>query len=282
MCSIRFHTLSGLLIFSVFLVSCGTLHIYEDPGKPVFISNEHTAIARDSLVVLSFNIKKSEKIELAIEELKKFQRTTPIDIFLLQEMDEAGVKLIAETFRLNYLYFPIVHYKMRKQDIGNAILAKGTIRKPEKLILPNKKWVNGRKRHATVGEVSSGAGKILVYSVHTETSAMGRRKRMEQFDAILEHAGSQKEYSYIVAGGDFNTLYKKDAGTLIQKFHSAGFHCANDSVVSTSKALFGLIQPKLDYIFVRGFNSVSGGKIDSSEASDHLPVFGVLRDFPAR
>jgi endonuclease/exonuclease/phosphatase family metal-dependent hydrolase len=104
------------------------------------------------------------------------------------------------------------------------------LKTPKKLILPNKKWINARKRHAVIGKLTAGNKEILVYSVHTETSSMSRKKRMEQWDAILEHVIKQSgRYTFILIGGDFNTLFPKDAKTLVRKFSSAGFQCATDS-----------------------------------------------------
>jgi endonuclease/exonuclease/phosphatase family metal-dependent hydrolase len=268
-----------LYSFILTLLSCGTLTIFEDAGKPYSILNKvPEQPVRDSMVVLSFNIEKAKKIELAISELKKFDDVNPVAIYLLQEMDEEGVKSIASALGLNYLFIPIVYYKVRKQVIGNAILTKSRIQTPEKLILPNKKWINGRKRHVAIGEVTVGDKKILVYSVHTETSSMARKKRMEQWDAILQHAGNKAaQYKYMMIGGDFNTLFSKDAKTVVQKFTAAGFQCATDSVGPTAKALYGLIKPREDYIFSRGFQILDAGKIDSSKASDHLPVYAVFR-----
>jgi hypothetical protein len=48
--------------------------------------------AGDTLVVVSFNIEKAEKIDLAISELRKFESKLPVDVYLLQEMDEKGVE----------------------------------------------------------------------------------------------------------------------------------------------------------------------------------------------
>src|SRR4051794_12500349 len=76
-------TKSPLLFFIACLLSCGTVKVYNDPGKPVYLSNEKTfeiANRADSLTVLTFNIKEAEKIKLAIAELKDFGTTRNIDI----------------------------------------------------------------------------------------------------------------------------------------------------------------------------------------------------------
>lgn len=265
--------------FVVTFLSCGTVRIYKEPDRPVLISNEINNIQpADSLTVVSFNIEKAEKIQQAISELQRFAKTTPVAVYLLQEMDEQGVQAIAKELNLNYLYIPIVYNWLLKKNMGNAILAKGLIQRPEKLILPHTKWINGRRRHVTIGEVTLGDKKILVYSVHTETSTMGRKKRTEQWDAILEHAQRQLvNYPCTVIGGDFNTLFPKDAGQVVEKFRTAGFGWATAAAGHTARAFYGLIKPREDYIFYTGLQALSGGKIESSKVSDHYPVYATFR-----
>ena len=270
------------LVLVVAQFSCATIRVYEGPDKPVFIFNEAGSTLltdRDSLTVLSFNIAKAEKIEQAVFELQIFERTTPVDIYLLQEMDEGGVQAIAKELKLNYLYLPVVYNKLLQKNIGNAILTKGSIGYQKKLILPHKKWLNGRRRHVTVGEVNIGNKKILVYSVHTETSSMTRKKRMEQLDSMIAHAAQQSaNYRYIVIGGDFNTLFPKDVTEAIQKFSAAGFGCATAATGHTASALFGLIKPREDHIFYKGLQATRAGKIETSKASDHYPIYATFRD----
>jgi endonuclease/exonuclease/phosphatase family metal-dependent hydrolase len=264
------------------LLSCGTVRVYEQPDKPVFVSNEITNATSsygDSLTVLTFNIEKAKKIKEAISELQAFEKKTPIDIYLLQEMDEGGVQSIAKELSLNYLYIPIVYNSLLKKNMGNAILTKGTVSFHKKLILPNTKWVNGRHRHVTVGEVTIRNKKILVYSVHTETSTMKRKKRMEQLDAIIRDAGEQTlNYNQIIIGGDFNTAYAKDVNAAVEKFNAAGFQWGTEATGNTARAFFGLIKPREDHIFYKGMKLISAGKIESSTASDHYPVYSILKD----
>src|SRR3954465_5309694 len=96
---------SVLFLSITCLLSCSTEQVYKDPGKPVFYSNENcpSAPQADSLNVVTFNIKEAEKIQLAIFELQQLEKTTPVDIFLLQEMDEKGAEAIAKELKLNYL-----------------------------------------------------------------------------------------------------------------------------------------------------------------------------------
>lgn len=268
------------LLVSCFL-SCGTVKIYEEPDKPVFYSNsinDDTLEHADSLKVVCFNIEKAEKIGQAVAELQSFEKTRDSDVYLLQEMDEKGTDSIARKLGLNYLYIPIAFNKLLKKNMGNAILTKGTIHFYEKLILPHAKWTNKRRRHATVGEVNIHNQKILVYSVHTETIILSRKKRMEQVDAILEHARAKlPDYEYVLIGGDFNTLCRKDSKLVVKKLSASGFDWSTSTVGSTGKAFFGLIKPTHDYIFSKGLKQAGAGKIEAAKSSDHYPIYAEFR-----
>lgn len=275
---------SSVYIFSfciACLCSCGTVRIYKDPNEPIFYSNEiapQASAQKDSLNVISFNIKEAEQIDLAISELHQLQKAKPIDVFLLQEMDEKGVEAIAKAFQLNYIYIPIVYNKLIEKNIGNAILTRGIVSHPEKLMLPHAKWVNKRRRHATIGEVIINQKKLLLYSVHTETASMGRKKRMDQVDAILEHVQKQMaQYDCVLIGGDFNTLFQKDSRLVVEKFKGKGFEWPTARTGSTAKAFFGLLKPTHDYLFSKGLKPMSAGKIETVKSSDHCPLFATFK-----
>jgi endonuclease/exonuclease/phosphatase family metal-dependent hydrolase len=268
----------GLLFLLVTCsLSCGTLQFFGKADDPIFYSSKDslpTIQENDSLNVLTFNIKKARKIQLAISELKQFEKTRNIDVFLLQEMDEKGVESIAKELSLNYLYIPISYDKGDKKNIGNAILTKGAIGHAEKLILPHAKWMNKQRRAVTIGEVIIRQKKILVYSIHTETFGMSRKDRMDQIDGIIERARLQSpNYNYTVIGGDFNTVFSKDAQLVVKKFTGNGFDWSTAKVGSTAQALLGLVKPTNDYLFSMGLKLKNAFKIETSRSSDHYPVF---------
>ncbi len=270
----------ALLLFVTCLLSCRTVQVYDDPDQPNFYSGEKNSPIThraDSLNVVTFNIKKAEKIQLATSELQDVEKARNIDIYLLQEMDEKGVEAIARDLGLNYLYIPIVYDESAKKNIGNAILTKGKIECPEKLILPHSKWLSKSRRDVTIGEVNIHQKKILVYSVHTETMMMSRKNRMDQLDAIIEHARLQSpNYKYVLIGGDFNTLFSKAANLAVEKFNTSGFDWSTAMVGSTATAFFGLIKPRHDYFFSTGLKVINACKIESSKSSDHYPVFATF------
>lgn len=262
------------------LVSCGTVHVYNESDQPVFRSNDEKPQpmeGTDSLNVVTFNIKKAEKVDLAASELEQLQETKNVDVYLLQEMDEQGVETIAKKLGLNYLYIPVVYNESLKKNMGNAILTRGTITKPEKLLLPHAKPLSKSRRQVTIAEVTIQQKKILVYSVHTETMVMSLKNRMDQVDAIIQHANQQlPNYKYVLIGGDFNTLSQKDGQQAIDKFTSKGFHWSSSAAGTTASAFFGLLKPRHDYIFSKGLNVTDCYKIETSKSSDHFPVFATF------
>jgi len=269
------------IVFFAFLFSCRALSFYGDADKPFFYSGNKVIPSQetsDSLTVVTFNIKKARKIEMAISELKELKKKSPVDIYLLQEMDEKGVQTIAANLNLNYLYIPIAYDKSDEKNIGNAILTSGTIVHPEKLILPHAKWQNQQRRAVSIGEVDIHQRKIMVFSVHTETVAMSRKMRMDQVDSIVHFAKQESaHYDYVLIGGDFNTVFPNYAQSVVTRFKDNGFDWSTSSVGSTAKAMLGIVKPTNDYLFSRGFKAVGAYVVRSSKSSDHYPVFATLR-----
>jgi endonuclease/exonuclease/phosphatase family metal-dependent hydrolase len=269
-----------MFVFVTCLLSCATVQVYKEPDQPVFQSSENleSISQTDSISVVTFNIKKAKKIQLATIELKHFQETRNIDVYLLQEIDKKGVETIAKSLGLNYLYIPVQYKKSSKKDVGNAILTQGTIDCPEKLMLPHSKWLSKGRRLVTIAEVSIGQKKIEVYSVHTETVVLSKKKRMDQVDMIIEHAKMHAlNYKYILIGGDFNTLLSKDGHSAVERFNGDGYDWSTSRVGNTARAFFGIIKPTHDYIFSKGLKVMNAYKIEASKSSDHYPVLATFK-----
>lgn len=270
-----------IIALPAFLYSCRALSFYDSADKPFFYPDQkliRDPEAADSLTVVTFNIKKARKIEMAVSELQELKKKSPVDIYLLQEMDEKGVETIAAGLGLNYLYIPVSYDKSDKKNIGNAILTTGTIEYPEKLILPHAKWQNQQRRAVVIGEVDIHQRKIMVFSVHTETVAMSRKMRMDQVDSIVHYAMQESaHYNYVLIGGDFNTAFPKYARSVVTKFNDNGFDWPTSGVGSTAKAMLGLVKPTNDYLFSRGFTAMNAHVVSSSKSSDHYPVFATLK-----
>lgn len=266
----------ALICTAVCFASCASLQFYNKTDAPFYHSNKEIpaeGVFTDSISVVTFNIKKARKIQLAIDELKQLRKQKEVDIYLLQEMDEKGTEAIAAAMHLNYLYIPISYDRSDKKNIGNAILTRGTIRNPEKLILPHAKWQNQQRRDVTIGEVNIHDKKILVFSAHTETFAMSRKDRMDQVDSIISREKVLlPQYKYVVVGGDFNTVFSKDAELVVERFSNSGFSWPTSAVGYTAKGMMGLVKPTNDYLFTRGLKLVNAYAINTSRSSDHYPV----------
>jgi hypothetical protein len=79
--------LAGL--YASVLLSCGKAVNYLDPVRPRYSGTfaEKSIVDNDTLTVVSFNIKFSDKINRAESDLSTYEPLKDADIVLLQEMD---------------------------------------------------------------------------------------------------------------------------------------------------------------------------------------------------
>lgn len=265
-----------LFLLSILLASCARITTYDEGELPVFMSNEISTELinlEEPITAVSFNIEKSNKIDLAIEELANHNATKNIDILLLQEMDQSDVHQMAEALELNYLYFPISYSEKDDKNFGNAILTKNEIHREEKFILPHQK-ANGRIRNATNCVIEVEEKSILIYSIHTETVIMDQRKRMNQIDAIVDDIESKSEgVDYVLIGGDFNTILEMDLRRITARFKAIDMNWDSEDIGATGDYLFGIVKPSNDHFYSKNLKLMASGKLEDSKASDHLPIF---------
>lgn len=226
--------------------------------------------------IVSYNIKMGEKVKEASQELNQIPELKDADILLLQEMDTKGVENVAQSLGLNFVYYPAVRHSKNNKDFGNAILSKWAITDHKKVILPHQHPVRKMKRVAVFATVDIEGHKILVSSIHTETYILGYEKKLEQVEAIIENIYS--DHRYVVVGGDFNTEVQYSVMATERLFHKAGFKRATKGVGKTAKGdPLGIIDFEMDHIFVRGMEVIDSGKYEEASASDHLPVWALLK-----
>lgn len=256
-------------------ISCKSAKNYLSPKGPKFLGNYATdrPIYEDSIKVITFNIKFSRKIDQAIEEIKNINELKNSDIILLQEMDEVGTEKIAKTLKYNYIYYPATVHMENDKNFGNAILSKWPMENDKKILLPYEVAVGKTRRIAVASTVKIKNLNILVYSVHTATITLSEEKRMNQADSILKSI--PKEWMHIIIGGDFNTIFSQNVRDLEKIFHHNGFIMATGGAGPTVKK--GFLNFTLDHIFTKGFQVHGTGVVEESQASDHLPVWVVLK-----
>ncbi|MFB3906803.1 MAG: endonuclease/exonuclease/phosphatase family protein [Candidatus Eisenbacteria bacterium] len=234
---------------------------------------------RERLFVASYNIRYGEKIEQAIEDLRRDPRLARADVLLLQEMDPAGVERIARALGLSFVYYPATIHPHHHRLFGNAILARGTIERPRFLRLPQQEALAGTNRIAVVAEVTTAAGRIRAVSVHSSTPALPLRERLRQAATVLDSLAALG--GPIVIGGDFNTASRDDTLRVLRLFRGAGFRDALAGRGGTSRSrwltLPGTVA-QLDHLFYRGLVLDDAGVSRAATASDHFPVWSVFRN----
>ena len=265
------------IILCLCCVSCGFSSNYDSVLGPVF-SGQYSEGPPDfsgAIKVVSYNISFAEHIDLAIQELGEFEDA---DMILLQEMDEAGTELVAESLKYDYVYFPASIHPRHSKNFGNAILSKWPIRDPDKIILPHTSPLTGQMRIAVRAIVAIDGIDVLTYSVHTETPWLSARKRDDQYHTLLESVGADHEH--VIVGGDFNTFTPQSIEGLESRFSSAGLQRASSGTGATAR--YAAVGFTLDHVFTRGMSVIGAGTLTDARASDHLPIWVELVPDPGR
>ena len=121
--------------------------------------------------MVTFNIQYSVEIDKAIRLFKSAPELRDADFVLLQEMDDDGVRRIADALSLrNYVYYPAAISRNNGRDFGNAnpvALAAGG--RSQAHILPHPGFFDNMQRIAVRATARIGARRIRLYSVHLAT-----------------------------------------------------------------------------------------------------------------
>ncbi len=249
---------------------CELAENYLDPSGPRYsgnyADNAQPAAMADELRVVTFNIKFGEEYEAAAHELSSEPKLAAADVILLQEMDAPRTDAVARELAMNYVYYP-GSVQDNGRDFGNAVLSRFPIVDDAKLILPHRNPMDGRIRIAVQATLSTPAGEVSAYSVHTETPWLGPRARLEQASAVRDHALASDRS--VIAGGDFNTSDPGSLDETVGLFRSSGFEWASSDSGDTAGAF------TLDHIFVRKLVAGANGSV-STQASDHRPEWALV------
>jgi len=267
-------------VLALAALSCGSTKNYLDPEGPRL--EGHYAGARppaatpDTVKVISYNVKFGRKVGTAIEELRSVPYLRLADIILLQEMDGDGVRTIADSLDLEYVYYPASVHRAHGKDFGNAVLSRWPMKDYRKVLLPYSKPADDQRRIAVGATVVAGELSIRVFSVHTETFWMNYDKRLAQADSLIRSVSG--DYPNVVIAGDFNTPFSRNVRDITDAFGESGFIRASAGAGWTARVLpFGLWKAELDHIFVKGFEVVRSGRFEEGHASDHIPLWTILK-----
>lgn len=268
------YILFGSLI--ICLGACKTVQIYSDEDGPIWkasYSNEIPDDTKDTIKIVSFNIEYAIEINQAITELQTIEALKNADIILLQEMDTTSSRHIAKALQYNFVYIPAASDDDGLQMTGNSILSKWPLENEQKIILPHLQNLNGRQRIAIAATVSINKRPLHIYNVHLETFVMKRKKRKEQLAEVVNLAIQNDAAHPVLIAGDFNSLFQKDINEFVSLLHGHHFDWHSEDLGYTAKAFYNIIKPQLDHFFSKGLILVDSGKVVSSTASDHLPIW---------
>ena len=268
----------GLTAVLVLLSGCRTAINHDDPVGPRWagdLADRPPPAAPSHLSVVAFNIQYAEEIDSALVLLRVEPDLRNADILLLQEMDEAGARRIAEELGLAWRYYPAIFNLRNDRNFGNAVLSRWPIVADRKILLPHVAAFTRSRRIATAATVRVGPWPVRVYSTHLATQVqMLPGERREQLAAVLEDA---EPFDRVIIGGDLNSH------GLARLAKAVGFRTPTDGGERTTAL------GNWDHIFLRGFGDgpIRAGVVtDVRSASDHRPVWVRLPlprvDSPAR
>ena len=253
--------------------ACATARNYPTPDAPRFEGRhggtvDAAAVPR-SLKLVTFNVKFSRRVDLAIAALRDDPALRGADVLALQEMNEAASEEIARALALNYVYYPGAWHPGAGANFGNALLSPWPLEEARKIILPHPGRFRKMNRLAVGATLRAGRLRVRAYSVHLETPfSIGDAQRRAQLDAVVADAGQAR---HVVVLGDFNN---RDL---------AGGHLTSRGFLWLSRSIrFTISRWAWDHVFVRGLAAredwaraaASGG------ASDHRPVWAEVVPVP--
>ncbi|MFT5169920.1 MAG: endonuclease/exonuclease/phosphatase family metal-dependent hydrolase [Lysobacterales bacterium] len=230
--------------------------------------------SKDTLKVVSYNIKYAKKTKKAIKILSTYSDINDADIILLQEMDLDGVKRIAQALHYNFVYYPAVLHPINAKDFGNAVLSKWPILDDYKVILPHQN-INKRQRIAVVTTLDVNNTKVAAISLHLGIFNKPT-ERKQRIDKILSTI--PEEVTHAIVGGDFNTFTKKDNAEILASFTRNNYILATRDIGWTNHAWYLLRKkPTLDHIYTSNMEVINKGKVKDKSASDHIPIWAELK-----
>lgn len=226
--------------------------------------------------VVTYNIKLGKKLEQAIYELEQEEGLRDADVILLQEMDSEGVHAMAKRLQYDYIYYPAAVHSTHDKGFGNAILSKWPIKEHQKVVLPHEHPIRKMYRIAVFALLAVGELEVLTCSVHTELYIIGHESKMDQVEEIAKNISDN--FDYMIVGGDFNTDTDYSVMGTERILRKAGFKRANKGLGYTARGdPISVLKWDFNHIYVRGFDVLDAGKYEEAEASDHLPVWTVLK-----
>jgi endonuclease/exonuclease/phosphatase family metal-dependent hydrolase len=245
----------------------GTSRNYTDPEGPRYAGDARSvAVEADTLKIVVFNVEYAYHVDRAIRLINWSMALHAPDILLLQEMDETGVKAVADSLGFGYVYFPATLHPVTGRDFGNAILSRYPIENDRKIVLPFLARWRRTMRAAVGATIRVGRRRVRVYSIHISTFiGNGPTERRAQMAAVLADADS---FPVVVMGGDFNS------GSVPELALERGFTWPTRGLGHTESLW------SMDHILLKGIalagRGTRGVVLENGGASDHKPVWATI------
>lgn len=277
----------ALVVGLMLLVSLGGCTLGLEPGP---VASEiyagsfapepmDTWVEADSLVVVSYNIAFGRQLEEAARALQMDPDLSRADILLLQEMDPEGVEFLARALGMNYVYGPSYVHPRHGKRWGTAVLTTGRIRAHRTAILPYPNIFSSHHRRAVAADIEIRGRRVRAVSVHLSTPVTPFADRQEQVRTVADSLAAGPVP--VVVAGDFNTGTDQEGLELRQLMRGAGLRQVRLPAGPTAlrSGLLGRLAGELvlDHIFYRGLVPMQAGVAGQVGASDHFPVWAVLR-----
>jgi endonuclease/exonuclease/phosphatase family metal-dependent hydrolase len=222
------------------------------------------------LLVVSWNVQFGVQAAAAAEALLVSPQLQNADVILLQEMDEHGTELVAETLGAEYVYVAASVHPQTGRNFGNAVLSRWPLTDHGVVFLPYTSSIQGQPRQVVHAVANLGEMRIRVCSVHTEVPTLSPPKRRRQFAAIGDVARAW-ERGPLIIGGDFNTLTGRGIEAVSSRLAPIGVRRVTADAGPTLRR--GGREFSLDHIYARSLTPMSCGVVDGLKASDHRPLW---------
>jgi endonuclease/exonuclease/phosphatase family metal-dependent hydrolase len=264
-----------LVFLSVlFLVMRKAIGNYSNPSGP-FYEGSHAGSVRNfdgRIRVVTWNLHYAEKLEQIIHDLEDVAELRDAEILLFQEVNAQGAETIAQRLGYDYIFYPAVFNRQRRQEYGNAILSKMPLSNPTKIVLPNFSpgWMESR--NSARATISLGAKEILIYSAHFDTAWMIFTNRETQAEFLSKDAVGKD--NFMIIGGDFNTWNPESIIVLTEQLGNAGLTRLTKGAGYTFE--WAGLELTLDHIFSKPVQDYQSGVYRQTDASDHYPVWAEI------
>jgi endonuclease/exonuclease/phosphatase (EEP) superfamily protein YafD len=251
---------------------CAKARNYTDPGGPVLRGSNGAAPAagdrNGDIRVVTFNVKFARHVDRAVALLRRPGPLSGADVLVLQEMDGTGTEVVARALGMNHAYVPSAVHPAEDRDFGVAVLSPWPLENSGKVPLPHAHRISKMCRAAVAVTVRLPSGPVRVYGLHLESPVgLGGGDRRDQARAVAADAASWS--GPVVVAGDFNGR----GGA--EELAKAGFVWLTRHVKNTAFVF------DMDHVLARGLcpggERAAGAEDDATGASDHDPVWAVLR-----